>query len=31
VAVGFVGYAVWQFLSESAKVGRQQREPWDAV
>jgi hypothetical protein len=31
MAAGFIGYALWQFLSESAKVGRQKREPWDVV
>jgi hypothetical protein len=30
--VGLVGYAVWQFLAESAKAGRASRgsrQPWE--
>jgi hypothetical protein len=29
VGVGFVGYAVWGFLNESAKVNRRERQPWE--
>jgi len=29
--IGFIGYAVLQFLSESAKVAQRKRAPWDAV
>jgi hypothetical protein len=28
--VGFVGFAVWQFLRESA-TPRRKREPWETV
>ena len=34
VAAGMVGYAVWQFLGESANAARaanRKREPWEMV
>jgi hypothetical protein len=29
--LGFLGYAVWQYLSEAAKLGRRPREPWEVT
>jgi hypothetical protein len=34
VGVGFVGYAVWQYVSEAAKAAqaaRRERQPWERV